>query len=289
MGKPKHVSVRPKNPHAVYINCDGAMDYDAHNSGGIGFIVSFPDNLGLEDISISRGQYVGGNIERIEYEALIQALLYALDLFERESAKLTNVRQLILVTDRFALQDADRTNAYKIAAWRNNKWQNYEGKPIKNHELLNKLDKTRSKLSKCYRLRVSIEYRPRNQNRAADKLAKAAKKEGLPLYNLAKKGEKIGKRRFNGSELNYRRLRVGQFLNVHIFRKDPVQELWEVSGEVTKGVFIGQKLKIYADNATAAILKRGNLFEVQLKAVKTNFITIEQPQESSPTNAGETN
>lgn len=51
------------NPYAIYVNCDGAMDYDSANSGGIGFVIRFPDFVGLDPISASYGIFVRGNIE----------------------------------------------------------------------------------------------------------------------------------------------------------------------------------------------------------------------------------
>ena len=62
------------NPHAVYVNCDGAMDYDSKNTGGVGFVISFPDFIPLEPIPISIGTYIGGSIERLELKDLIQEM-----------------------------------------------------------------------------------------------------------------------------------------------------------------------------------------------------------------------
>ena len=256
-----------KNPHALYINCDGAMDYSKGSPGGVGFIFSFPDSVGIEDISFTKGVYIGGNIERIEYEALIQAMEHALKLFETYHDKLGNVKQIIFVTDRYALKDDERTNVYKIQTWRHNKWKNHEGKPIKNHDLLDKLDKTRRKLSQFTRTRVNIIYRPRKQNKQADKLAKKGKIEGLKNDSLAKKGEKIGKRLFDGAEIKYVKLKPRDELLIHIFRKDPVQEQWEIWAEICEGDNKGEKLKIYTDNALAGKLQRRNFYSVKLKEV----------------------
>jgi hypothetical protein len=44
------------NPYAMYVNCDGAMDYGRLNHGGVGFLIRFPDGLHLEDISHSIGR-----------------------------------------------------------------------------------------------------------------------------------------------------------------------------------------------------------------------------------------
>jgi len=263
-----------RNPHALYINCDGAMDYDRINSGGVGFVISFPDTVSLEDIPISIGKYTGGNIERIEYEALIQAMEYVIQLFDKYKSELKNIRQIIFITDRFALSDSERTNPFKIKAWRQSKWKSHEGKPIKNHELLDKLDKIRGKLSSKTYARVNIEYRPRKQNKVADKLAKAGKKEGLLDSSLSKKGEKIGKRLFTGGEIKYVKLKPKQDLFISIFRKDPVQDEWEVWCEICEGENLGEKLKIYADDKLAAKLKRGNKFLVKIKTVFTYHIKI---------------
>jgi ribonuclease HI len=263
-----------KNPHALYINCDGAMDYDKGNSGGIGFIITFPDNVPLEEISISKGKYSGGNIERIEFEALIQAMNHVIELFDTYPSELKNIRQIIFITDRFALSDKERTNPFKIKQWRHDKWKNHEGKPIKNHEFLDKLDKVRTKLSAKTYARVNIEYRPRKQNKIADKLAKAGKKEGLIDTSLSKKGEKIGRRLFDGGEIKYIKLKSRQELEINVFRKDPVQEKWEVWCELCGGDNMGEKLKIYVDDKLAAKLKRGNKYIVKIKTVYRYHIDI---------------
>jgi hypothetical protein len=72
------------DPHAMYVFCDGAMDYDSYNSGGIGYLITFPDFTGFDPLPISMGTYKGGNIERLEIEALIQALKEVLDIFKKK-------------------------------------------------------------------------------------------------------------------------------------------------------------------------------------------------------------
>jgi len=54
------------NPYALYVCCDGAMDYDSKNTGGVGFEIIFPDSIGLESTKYSLGKYEGANIERLE-------------------------------------------------------------------------------------------------------------------------------------------------------------------------------------------------------------------------------
>jgi len=196
------------NPYAVYVNCDGAMDYTKNNPGGVGFLIRFPDFIALEPIKISIGTYFNGNIEQLEIEALIQAMKRTKEVFELYHDELRNVGEIIFITDRYGLREDDKTSPYRIKEWRRNGWKNYEGKPIKNHKLLDELDKTRLKLSKTAFAKVTIEWRRRKQNKQADKLAKTGKQFGLPNLKLKKKGEKIGKRKLSGPELNYKNLKL---------------------------------------------------------------------------------
>src|SRR5665647_1147529 len=106
--------MRITNPHALYINCDGAMDYDSKNHGGVGFVIRFPDALGFEDIPYSLGRYTGANIERMELEALTQAFQTVLDLFNTYREELQSISQIIFITDRFGLSDSERMSPYLI-------------------------------------------------------------------------------------------------------------------------------------------------------------------------------
>jgi ribonuclease HI len=253
------------NPYAMYVNCDGAMDYDSRNHGGVGFVIKFPESLQLEDISHSIGRYVGANIERMEIEALIQAMTEVTKLFNENENLVGHIPSIIFVTDRFGLREEQKTNAYAIRQWRSNNWKNHEGKPIKNHELLNKLDKLRKKLSQTSRARINIEYRSRKQNKAADKLAKAGKKDGLIISTLLRKSEKIGRRKFDGPEIKYKQLSDGQEIHVNIFKKEPVQDQWEVWAELCEGEYQGQKMKFYVDDVLAGKLNRGNQYVLRVK------------------------
>lgn len=223
-----------------------------------------------------------GNIERLELEALIQAMKKTIEVFEDNYETLKNINQIIFITDRYGLIEEEKTSAYKIREWRRNKWKNHEGKPIKNNKLLDELDKTRKKLSDKTFARVTIEFRRRRQNKTADKLAKTGKKEGLAKDKLANKGEKIGKRKFNGPEIMYKILDEKDKLHVHVFRKDPVQDEWEIWVEICSEEKKGYKLKIYADDLLASKLKRRNEFVVRIRKVHNHHIriyrTIEKPK-----------
>jgi ribonuclease HI len=262
------------NPHAVYVRCDGAMDYNPEKSGGVGYVVKFPDSVPLEDISFSAGRYVGGNIERLELEALIQAMKSAIEIFQKHNDLLKNIRHIIFVTDRLGLCDSEKTNPYRIRDWRRNQWRNHEGKPIKNHKLLDELDKVRKKLSEQAYSRIEIIYRPRRENKFADKLAKAGKTKLIANEKLSKKGDKIGRRKFQGDEIIYTKLQIKEELHINVYRKDAVQDEWEVWSESCDGLFKGNKIKIYADDKLAAKLQRGNEFIVKVKAVFTHHVRI---------------
>jgi ribonuclease HI len=263
----------PENPHALYINCDGAMNYGRGNPGGVGYVIRFPESIGLPDITESVGTYVQANIERIEIEALIQAMNHVIKLFESDAYDLRSIQQIIFITDRFGLCDTEKLSPYLIQSWRSKNWYNHENKPIKNHELIDKLDKQRKKLSAVSRARVNIQYKPRKQNKAADKLAKAAKSGNPLITSLQKKSEKIGRRLYPGDEMNYKSFTIKQQVHVNVFRKDPVQNEWEVWVEVCSGDFFGRKFKLYADDGLAEKLQRGNQYIIILKEIFRFHVT----------------
>jgi hypothetical protein len=120
-------------------------------------------------------------------------------------------------------------------------------------------------LSQVSRARVHIEYRARKHNKAADKLAKGGKKDGLLITTLLIKSEKIGRRKFDGAEIKYNRLLVGQEINVNIFRKEAIQDRWEVWAELCDGENQGQKMKFYVDDVLADKLNRGNQYILKVK------------------------
>ena len=199
------------NPHAIYVHCDGAMDYNSKSTGGVGYKIIFPDFIDLESIPESNGRYEGANIERLELEAIIQSMEEILKVSKiHNKEKLRNANQIIFVTDRFALQDSDRTNPFKIKEWRKNGWHNHEGKPIKNSDLLEKLDKTRKKIHDLLYCRVRNKYKPRKLNKAVDKLAKAGKELALIKNDIAIKGTKTARRLFDRISIDYKLLKGNQ-------------------------------------------------------------------------------
>ena len=262
------------NPYALYIKCDGAMNYDSKNTGGVGFNIEFPDFVDLENIRESLGRYEGANIERLELEALISGMEYVINLYKKEREKLSSINTIIFVTDRFRLNDKEGTNPFKIQEWRKNKWCNHEGKAIKNHDLLDKLDKKRKKLSVIARSKINIEYKPRRQNKVANKLAKVGKQFAIPDDSLAIKGLKVGKRKYDGPEIIYDSQNEKEGIHIHVFLKTPVNNQWEISAEICNGTNFGKKLKIYSDDKLAAKLQRRHEYEVRIKKVFSHHVII---------------
>jgi len=250
------------------------MDYKKGNPGGIGFQVRFPESLDLSPIEFSIGTYIQGNIERLEIEALIQAMKKTKEIFFDLQEDLKNVNTIIFITDRLGLGATAKTSPFRIKDWKSNGWKNHEGKPIKNHKLLAELDRERRKLAQVTRARVTIEWRRSKYNRRADKLAKTGKSIGNQSLKLKQAGEKIGRRKFEGDEIDYRRFYPNQELHLNIFRKDPVQDKWEVWAEICSGDAQGQKLKIYAEDAMALELNRGNEYRVRIKNVYNFHVEI---------------
>ncbi len=268
------IKIRNINPYALYIHCDAAMDYGPKSPGGVGIVIEFPDSVDLEPIKLEIGKYTGANIERLELEAIIKGMEEVLKLFEHQYDALKNVNAIIITTDRHSLNDNEKTSPFRIKDWRKNNWHNYEGKAIKNSDLLEKLDKTRKKLSdKTYRS-VRIEFLPSKFNKAADKLSKKGKKKALTSDSIAIKSLKQGKRKFDGEEINYSFLKVKDEYEIHIYKKEPVRDQWEISAEIFKGEFLGKKLKIYTDDELVKKLHRHHKYKVRIKNVYQHHIII---------------
>lgn len=263
-----------KDHRAIYIHCDGSMMPDSKSSGGIGYVIKFPDELELVDISDYVGIYEDANIERLEIEGLIKGMQGLIDWFNSNTIDLSSVSRIVLITDRFDLQDDNRTSPFKIKEWRRNGGKNFEGKEILNWDLLNKLDKTRTKLGKLTWKSVRIEYRRRKYNKEADKLSKKARKEGIPNREIAIEGHKIGRRKYDGQEINYKFFFPKESIRIHVFRKRPIKEQWEISAEICSAKRKGESLKIITDHLLQEKLQRGNIFDVRIKGVYSFHIEI---------------
>ena len=202
------LSIRKINPYALYIHCDAAMDYGPKSPGGVGIEIEFPESVPLEPIKLEIGKYVGANIARLELEAIIKGMEEVFKLFEQQNNQLQNLNTIIVTTDRFDLNDQELTSPFRIRDWRKNDWHNFEGKAIKNSDLLAKLDKTRKKLADKTYCSVRIEFLPSKFNKSADKLSKISKRKALSIDTIALKGLKQGRRKFDGDEINYSLLKI---------------------------------------------------------------------------------
>lgn len=264
----------PNNPYALYVHCDAAMDYDSKNTGGVGLKIEFPDFVELESIEISIGRYEGANIERLELSGILRGMEEVTRLFNKYRDKLKNINTIIITTDRFGLSDEERTNPYRIKEWRKRKWCNYEGRAIKNSDLLEKIDKTRTKIIKESHCKLVIEYQRRKYNKDADKLAKLGKKQELVKENLALHGLKVGKRKYSGEEINYENAKEGERYIVHVFKKERVRDQWEIDVEFSNGYLLGRKMKIYSDFSTQEKMHRSHTYEIKIKKVFSYHVTI---------------
>jgi ribonuclease HI len=265
-----------KNPYAIYVHCDGAMNYGSKSRGGIGIEIEFPESIQSENISMSLGSYQYANIERIELEAIYQGIQRIQSLYLDEPDKFTNVSEIIITTDRASL--IERTNPYTIQKWRSNqnKGHTHEGKAVKNFDLLEKIDKARAKLNKLTHCSVTIEYARRKHNKKADGLARKGKMNLLVENDISIKGTKIGKRIYDDCEIDYKHLRKGDQLHVRVFKKEPVMEQWEIMVEVCEGRFLGKKIRIYSDSEQESFLHRHHEYLIKLVDIFTHHLTIER-------------
>ncbi|MEM9856138.1 MAG: hypothetical protein AAF843_02205 [Bacteroidota bacterium] len=256
-----------RNHRTLYIHCDGSMMYDSQSSGGTGYVIKFPEYLDLEDISDYDGTFTDSNIERLELQGIINGMEGLRTYLKINSIDLSRTRNIVVITDRFALQDSDRTSPYRIKEWRSNHGKNHEGKEVKNWDLLNQLDKTRTKLANEARKSVSIEYRKRKLNKEADKLSKKGRQNVLTNRKIAIEGHKIGKRKFDGPEIKHSWFNPKDKLVIYIFRKRLLKDQWEINAEICSEQRRGNRCKIITDYELQEKLQRGNVYEIRIKSV----------------------
>jgi len=263
------------NPYAIYVFCDASMDYDSKNTGGVGVVIDFPESVNLEGIKKPIGRYEKANIERLELEAIIQGMRLLLDVFQSEKEKLTGIGQIVFITDRLRLCDGDRTNVYKVKEWRKRGWKTFENKPLKNADLIDEIDKLRLKINRLTRCNVRIQYARSKYNRRADKAAAIGKHGGLVKRSIQIKGMKIGKRKYVGPEIDYRRVSTGQELIVHIYKKEPLNDIWEVSTEICEGELAECKLLVVADSYQEPLFHRNHTYLIRIKEVFQHHVKVE--------------
>jgi ribonuclease HI len=264
----------PINPYAIYVYCDGSMDYNSRNTGGVGLYIKFPETVELTEITRPIGRYEGANIERLELEAISQGLDLLTDLFKQERDKLASVNKVIFVTDRIGVSDKQKTSAFRIRDWRHNNWKNFEDKPIKNSDLLDEIDKKRKKLSQFAHCSIEIIYQRRKHNRRADKAAKEGKKQAIVDKSIELKGVKIGKRLYSESDIEYKNIGENQKFIVHIFKKEPVRDEWEICADICDGKNQESKIVIYADSNIESVLHRHHKYQITVSKVYRYHVRI---------------
>jgi len=264
------------NPHAIQIHCDGAMNYDKENTGGNGFIIEFPDSFEIEPITCSI-RNDGQGIHRLEIISLIEAMS-ALLLFAKDNPKL--VRQssgVELYTDRMSV--IKLVNPYSIKEWRNKHWVNHEGKAIKDRDLLDKLDKKRTKLSQVISGQISISYVPEKKNKVADKLSKSAKRTGVRGLTLAnKKLRRVTRRLYDGKEIDYSKLTKCN-IEARVYAWEPVEKQIEICFEICSEYLHGCIVKAYVSPLLKNELHRYHIYKINISKIYSHHVEIELIEE----------
>lgn len=269
-----------KNPHAIQIHCDGAMDYDKNKTGGNGFIIEFPDNLNIEPI-LHLFRNDGQGIHRLEIISIIDAMKELLVFSKNFPNILRGCSGVEFYTDRMHVTDNYLTNPYKINDWRKNGWVNDDGKEIKDKDLLDLLDKTRKKLSSLVCGRITIDYEREKQNKIADKLSKKAKYIGLKGRTTAKKkNRRVIKRFYNGTEIDYSNVNKEE-INVRVYAWENIREQTEVFFEICSEYLHGRIIRTYVDDELKSKLHRGHIYTIKIIEILKGYIKIKLIKEVS--------
>jgi len=262
------------SPHSIQIHCDGAMDYDSKQTGGNGFIIVFPDHFEIEPISRSIRNDKQG-IHRLEMISLIEAMEETISFLNTNNEVAKQSAGVEIYTDRFSVTDGELINPFKVRVWRRAGWKNYEGKPVKNTDLFDKIDKTRQKLSKIVGGSVTISFKPRKKNKMADKLAKKSKMITNTGRSIIKKNDRrVIKRIFDGEEVNYSALSDDNEMEVRVYAWQPVEKEFEICFEICSGDFKGKVIKTSVTANEKSLLLRGHFYLIEIVAVFNHHVKI---------------
>jgi len=250
------------------------MDYDPQQTGGNGFIIDFPDQFEVESISHSIRNDAQG-IHRLEMISLVEAMEEAMMFLSQNEVVARQCAGVEMYTDRFSVTDGELISPYRIREWRKAGWKNYEGKPIKNSDLLDKIDKTRLKLSRVVGGSVTVTFKRRKQNKIADKLAKAGKKTSTRGVKLIEKNKRrITRRIYDGDEVDYSKVSGGSVLEVRVYAWEPVGEEFEICFEICSGDFEGKVIKTSVNSETKLHLKRSHTYLIEADSIFKHHIGI---------------
>jgi len=272
------------NPHVININCDGAMDRDQRQTGGNGFCIEFPDFLNLEPISKSI-RNDGQGIHRLEMISILESMEKLLSFGKQNPGILHKVAGVNIYTDRIKVTDAELLNPYRIQEYRKNRWLNHENKPIKDKDLLDKIDKIRKKLHQEVGGIIKIEYIPEKKNKNADKLSKIGKRSLIHDKKIIKKKRvHVTRRIFDGPEIDYSLIHENDLLIVHVYIWEAVQNQFELKTEIMDGQYLGRIIRIYVAPAVKTDVHLNHCYEVKIKNVYTHHVEIESFKEISREN-----
>ena len=262
------------NDNVINIYTDGAMDRDTRQTGGTGFVIKLPESFGIPNIEESFRRDNQG-IHRLEMIAILEATEALRKWLKHNTKYIRDISGVTIHTDRLSATDKELLNPWKIAGWRRKGWRNHEGKPIKDKDLLDKIDKNRKKISDKIRGRIEIVYLRRKYNKEADKLSKKGKK-GFEKNKkiISEKHSKVSKRLFDGDEVKYSDLNIGEQLEVRVYMKDSVQKEFEILGEINDSEHFGKKIRIYVSFIEELELHRHHYYKVTIKEVHKHHIRI---------------
>ena len=263
------------NPQAIQVHCDGAMDYDTNQTGGNGFEIAFPDVFELEPVTKSI-RNDGQGIHRLEMISIIESMEELLSILKENPELARGSAGVEIYTDRFSVTDGELIGPYRIRDWRKNKWRTHEGKPVKNSDLLDRIDKTRLKLSKAVGGLVTVTFKRRTQNKVADKLARAGKLTATRGKRLIEKNKRrVIKRIYDGDEVDYSRVSSDAIIEVRVYAWMPVNNDYEICFESCSGDFEGHIIKTYVTQELKDQLQRGHFYMINIAEVFKHHIRIE--------------
>lgn len=260
------------DPRAITVHCDGAMDYDTKQTGGNGFVIDFPEVFDLEPIMRSLRNDRQG-VHRLEMISIFEAIEELISLEKRHPGMLKKASGVLIYTDRLRVTDNELLNPYRLQDWRRNGWNTHEGKPVKDKDLLDRIDKSRKKLSQIVGGRVEVNYKRRKQNKLADKLSKMGKKTTLQgKHILLKKNRQVSRREFDGVEIDYSQINEGDSLFVRVYAWERVQDQFEISVEIIDGPYTGRSAQIYIPSVEKENVHRHHNYEIQVINVYTHHL-----------------
>lgn len=264
-----------ENPYSIKIRCDGAMNLDKNQTGGNGYYIEFPDALNLEPLFGSL-RNDGQGIHRLEIISIIEAIKRLLNFIKQNPEIRKSLSGVCICTDRYSIPNL--VSPWSIQKYKRNKWKTNDGKAVKDRDLLEELDRLIKKLSIESRGMVEIKWVPEKYNKTADKLSKSGKKD-IPSRRTTKKNRRFAKRIFNGPEVNYETLKSGDEITIHVYSWEPIQNEFEIVGEILGKKNLGKKLKISVTQEDKNKFHRKHFYEINISEVYKSYIKIKRIKE----------